>query len=155
MSSPGRLLGVDYGAVRIGLAVSDPDRKIASPLATYTRGSRTQDAQYFRDLVAQEQIVQLVVGLPIHLSGHEGQSSGQARAFGKWLGEVTGLPLLFWDERFTTVEAEDHLLSAGLTNKRRKARRDRVAAQILLQSYLDAGCPGEAEQRDLHLGEEE
>ena len=79
----------------------------------------------------------------------------QSAFFRARLGEVTGLPLLFWDERFTTVEAEDHLLSAGLTNKRRKARRDRVAAQILLQSYLDAGCPGEAEQRDLHLGEEE
>ncbi len=149
MSGPGRLLGIDYGAVRIGLAISDPDRKIASPLATYTRRSRTQDAQYFRELVAQEEISQLVLGLPIHLSGREGQSSEQARAFGKWLMEATGLPLLFWDERFTTVEAEGHLLSAGLTNKRRKARRDRVAAQILLQSYLDAGCPDEARPEGL------
>ncbi len=57
--------------------------------------------------------------------------------------DVQGLPVVFWDERFTTVEAEGHLWSAGLTNKRRKARRDRVAAQILLQSYLDAGCPAE------------
>jgi len=149
VSGPGRLLGIDYGAVRIGLAISDPDRKIASPLATYTRRSRTQDAQYFRELVAQEEISQLVLGLPIHLSGREGQSSEQARAFGKWLMEATGLPLLFWDERFTTVEAEGHLLSAGLTNKRRKARRDRVAAQILLQSYLDAGCPDEARPEGL------
>jgi putative holliday junction resolvase len=143
VSGPGRLLGIDYGAVRIGLSISDPDRKIASPLATYTRRTRTQDAQYFRELIAQEEVVQLILGLPIHLSGREGQSADQARSFGKWLREATGLPLSFWDERFTTVEAEDHLLSAGLTNKRRKARRDRVAAQILLQSYLDAGCPGE------------
>ena len=58
-----------------------------------------------------------------------------------WLGEVTGRPVAFFDERFTTVEAETHLWNAGLTHKQRKARRDRVAAQILLQAYLDAGCP--------------
>jgi putative Holliday junction resolvase len=83
------------------------------------------------------------VGLPVHLDGREGVKAGEARTFGTWLEEITGLPLVYWDERFTTVEAEGHLLAAGLTNKRRKSRRDRVAAQILLQSYLDAGCPGE------------
>ncbi|HMC88315.1 MAG TPA: Holliday junction resolvase RuvX, partial [Gemmataceae bacterium] len=88
-------------------------------------------------------------GLPVHLSGHEGQKAQEARRFGKWLGETTGLPVIFWDERFTTVEAEQALLSAGLTKKRRQARRDRVAAQILLQSYLDAGCPGEQASRPL------
>ena len=143
MNSPGRLLGVDYGNVRIGLAISDPDRKIASPLATYVRRNKDGDAQFFQQLVREEQVVVLVVGLPVHLSGQEGQSSAQARAFGKWLNAVTGLPTVLFDERFTTVEAEAHLLEAGLTSKRRKARRDRVAAQILLQSYLDAGCPSE------------
>jgi putative Holliday junction resolvase len=143
VSGPGRLLAVDYGNVRIGLAISDPDRKIASPLTTYARRSAQSDAEFFRQLTREEQIVALVVGLPVHLSGREGQSSEQARAFGKWLNDVTALPIVFFDERFTTVEAEAHLLDAGLTNKRRKARRDRVAAQILLQSYLDAGCPPE------------
>ena len=143
MSAPTCLLGVDYGSVRVGLAVSDPDRKIAFPLATYTRGGREQDAQYFRGVVAEQAVGQLIVGLPVHLHGGEGQKAAEAREFGRWLGEVTGLPVVFWDERFTTVEAEEHLLAAGLTDKRRKSRRDRVAAQILLQSYLDAGCPGE------------
>src|SRR5207237_8409976 len=91
----------------------------------------------------EEQPGALVIGLPVHLSGRESESSVRARAFGKWLNDITGLPVVFFDERFTTVEAEAHLLDAGLTNKRRKARRDRVAAQILLQSYLDAGCPSE------------
>jgi putative Holliday junction resolvase len=63
--------------------------------------------------------------------------------FGKWLGEITGVPVVFFDERLTTVEAENFLLAAGLTSKGRKSRRDRVAAQILLQTYLDAGCPDE------------
>jgi putative Holliday junction resolvase len=149
VSRPTRLLGVDYGSVRIGLALSDADSKIASPLATYTRRSVSLDADYFRQLVTQEQIDGIVVGLPIHLSGREGQLAERARSFGKWLGEVLHLPVVFWDERFTSAEAEDHLLAAGLTSKRRKARRDRVAAQILLQSYIDAGCPVEQKPQRL------
>jgi putative holliday junction resolvase len=140
---PKRLLGVDYGQVRIGLAVSDPDSKIASPLATYQRGSRDQDAAYFRGLIEQEEINRIILGLPVHSDGREGQKAAEVRAFGQWLEKATGLPVTFWDERFTTVEAEGYLWSAGLTHKARKARRDQVAAQILLQSYLDAGCPGD------------
>jgi putative Holliday junction resolvase len=141
VSAATRLLGVDYGDVRVGLAVSDPDRKIAFPLTTYERRGRDRDAEYFRALVREEQVGALVVGLPVHLSGREGEKAAAARAFGAWLGEVTGLAVAYWDERFTTVEAEAALWAAGLTQKKRKARRDRVAAQILLQAYLDAGCP--------------
>jgi putative pre-16S rRNA nuclease len=144
VTSRGRLLGVDYGSVRIGLAVTDPDRKIAFPLATYTRRTQEEDARHFRNVVDQESISQIVVGLPMHLDGREGTKAIEARAFGQWVTEVTDRPVVFWDERFTTVEAEDHLWSAGLTHKQRKARRDKLAAQILLQSYLDAGCPKES-----------
>jgi len=149
MKAKGRLLGVDYGTVRVGLAVSDPDRIIASPLATYTRRDVEADANYFRDLVRSESVVGLVVGLPVHLSGREGQKAIEARAFGKWLVEVTSLPLTYYDERFTTVQAESALWQAGLTHKRRKDRRDRVAAQMLLQAYLNAGCPSEEPPRSL------
>jgi putative Holliday junction resolvase len=143
VSTVGRLLGVDYGQARIGLALSDAERYIASPLATYSRRGAARDGAYFQALVKQEEVVEVVIGLPVHLDGREGQLAAAARAFGKWLAETTGRPVVFWDERFTTAEAEAALRSAGLTDKRRKARRDRVAAQILLQSYLDAGCPGE------------
>ncbi len=143
MSAPTRLLAIDYGRVRLGLAISDPGRKLASPLATYRRRDPDQDANYLRDLVQAEDIGRLVVGLPLHLNGREGQLAGAARAFGQWAEKVTGLPVVFWDERFTTVEAESALWSAGLTHQRRKDRRDRVAAQILLQAYLDGGCPEE------------
>ena len=149
MSRPGRLLGVDYGSVRIGLAVSNPERTIASPLATYERQGPASDASFFQKLVAQEEIAEVVVGLPVHLSGREGEKAQEARKFGQWLGQAMRLPVVFWDERFTTVEAEGHLLDAGLTRKRRRDRRDRVAAQILLQSYLDAGCPGETPSQAL------
>jgi putative Holliday junction resolvase len=144
VSAPARLLGVDYGSVRIGLAISDPERRLASPLVVYERRGRDRDAEFFRALVSTEEIGGLVVGLPVHLDGREGQKAVEARAFGAWLAEATTLPVAFWDERFSTVEAESALWQAGLTHKKRKARRDRVAAQILLQAYLDAGCPSES-----------
>ena len=140
---PKRLLGVDYGKVRVGLAVSDARRKIASPLTTYYRDGSAKDILYFRQLMEEEEVERLVVGLPVHLDGREGDKAVEARAYGKWLGDVTRLPVVFWDERFTTVEAESALWAAGLSHDKRKERRDRVAAQIMLQAYLDAGCPEE------------
>jgi putative Holliday junction resolvase len=135
------LLGVDTGTVRVGLAVSDADRKIASPLVTYRRRSREADATWFRQQVEAEAIGGFVIGLPIHFDGSEGVKAHEARAYGQWLAELTGLPVVYWDERCTSVAAESHLWEAGLTHKQRKARRDRVAAQVMLQGYLDAGCP--------------
>lgn len=144
MKARTRLLGVDHGSVRIGLAVSDAERRLASPLTVYTRRSRESDAVFFCALVEAEEIGGLVVGLPMHCDGREGQQAQASRVFGAWLAEATGLPLHFWDERFSTVEAESALWQAGLTHKKRKRRRDCVAAQILLQEYLDAGCPDES-----------
>lgn len=144
MSEPTRVLGVDFGTVRIGLAISDAERRLASPLAVYERQGRDRDAVYFRALLEKEDVGVLVIGLPVHCDGREGQKAIEARSFGAWLAEATGLPVRFWDERFSTVEAESALWQAGLTHKKRKARRDRVAAQILLQAYLDAGCPDES-----------
>ena len=141
MKTRTRLLGVDYGTVRVGLAVCDTDRIIASPLDTYQRQDEERDRKYFQHLVEEEEIAAIVLGLPIHLSGNEGQKAREARQFGAWLAEITKLPVTFWDERFTSHEAEQHLLMAGLTKKKRKHRLDRVAAQIMLQSYLEAGCP--------------
>jgi len=143
------LLGVDFGTVRVGLAISDPNRKFAFPLATLERRGKEKDAAAFRALVAKEAIGEIVVGLPLHLDGREGVKAVEARAFGAELTQATGLSVVFWDERFSTVEAESHLWNAGLTHKKRKDRRDRVAAQVMLQSYLDAGCPGNVQSRPL------
>ena len=136
-----RLLGVDFGSVRVGLAVSDPDRRFAFPLQTRTREGRERDAAFFRALVEREEVGGFVVGLPVHNDGSESAKSVEARRYGTWLAEVTGLPVTYHDERFTTVLAESALWDAGLTHKRRKERRDKVAAQMLLQAYLDGGCP--------------
>jgi putative holliday junction resolvase len=136
-----RILGVDPGKVRIGLAATDAERRLASPLTIYARKNDEQDEKFFKQIVAEEEIGLLLIGLPMHTTGREGVQAEAARALGAKLQSWTGLPVLYWDERFTTRFAESELWSAGLTHKRRKERRDKVAAQLLLQSYLDAGCP--------------
>lgn len=134
----GRLLGLDFGTKRVGLAVSNAEQTIASPLETYVRRDDRQDAEYLKTVVEEYTVVALVVGLPVHMSGDEGAKAAEARQFGNWVGEVTGRPVRFWDERLTTAHADEHLLVAELTKKQRQARRDKLAAQIMLQSYLDA-----------------
>ncbi|MCL2305911.1 MAG: Holliday junction resolvase RuvX [Planctomycetaceae bacterium] len=135
----GRVAGIDYGTVRIGIAMSDPDRILSSPYETYPRKSEKADAEYFQRLVREEQVVQFVVGLPVHLSGEASEKSKEAMAFADWLKRQTGVPVDFVDERFTSVEAERYLRGAKLTNKKRKDRRDKIAAQILLATYLESG----------------
>lgn len=124
--------------MRIGIAITDPAHTIASPLCTYRRRGTEADADYFRQLVQEHQIKRFVVGLPIHLDGQESRLSSEARRFGKWLAEVTRVSVEYFDERFTTVEAEQLLIDAKLTSKRRKQRRDKLAAQILLSAYLES-----------------
>ena len=136
-AAPGRAAGIDYGHVRIGIAISDPERKIVSPLENYTRRGPEPDAQRFRRLVAEEGVVLFVVGLPLHMDGRESAKSAEARQFGQWLGAVTGVPIEFYDERLTSREAEQLLLDANLTRKRRKKRLDMLAAQIILSAYLE------------------
>jgi len=140
---PGRVAGIDYGSVRIGIALSDPRRTIASPYENYTRRGEEQDARRFRELVAEERVTLLVVGLPVHLDGGESEQSTAARQFGQWLAEVTGVRVEFFDERFSTVQAEQCLLAADMTSKRRKKRRDMLAAQIMLAAYLQSHGRGQ------------
>ncbi len=147
------MLGFDYGTVRIGLAVSDPDRIIASPLETYTRKGEAADAAYFAKVIQQYQPAALVVGLPLHSDGRESDSSREARAFGRALEEASGLAVVFWDERFTTARADEAMLQAKLNPRERRERRDRVAAQMILQGYLDAGCPAAGTESTPEPGE--
>lgn len=134
----GRVAGVDFGTVRIGIAISDPSRTWSSPLEIRTRSGQEADARYFRRLVEENRITLFVVGLPVYLDGNESEKSIQAREFALWLTETTGVPHELFDERFTSVEAENFLLAANLTKKRRKKRIDKVAAQILLAAYLES-----------------
>jgi putative Holliday junction resolvase len=133
------LAGIDYGTVRIGIAVTDPEQRLASPLENYNRRTPDLDADFFRRLAAEERICRIIVGLPVHLDGRESDKSLEARQFGQWLGEITGLPVEFFDERFTSSEAEQYLAQAKMSKKQRKARLDMLSAQIMLSAYLESG----------------
>ena len=143
----GKIAGIDYGTVRIGIAISDADRVLASPYETYIRKSldqntREKDARYFKQLVSEERITRFVLGLPLHLSGDLSEKAKEVLQFGRWLNTTTGIEVDYMDERYTSVEAEHLLREAGLTDKKRKERRDKLAAQILLSAYLESGCKG-------------
>jgi putative Holliday junction resolvase len=137
----GRILGIDFGTRRVGAALSDPRRLIATPLEVYERSGPARDSLHYQALVREHEVDRIVVGLPLHTIGRAGTSATLARSFGQWLAASTGVNVVYSDERYTTSDAEDTLLAAGLKRQRRKHLRDMLAAQIMLQAYLDAGCP--------------
>lgn len=153
--SEGQLLGVDYGTVRVGIAISTREQNIASPLEIYNRCNERLDAIYFKELTDEYRIKGLVVGLPMHINGEEGETARHAREYGAWLVEVTGLPILFWDERFTSSVAEDYLIDADMTRKKRKKRIDMIAAQIMLQACLETRAKrAQLREEEIHDGEQ-
>ncbi len=140
-----RILGVDYGQRRVGLAVSDPTGTIAQPLPTLTRrAGKRPPVQAIADLAREWQVEALVVGLPLTLAGDESDWTRETRAFGQKLAERTGLPLHFVDERMTSVRAERAVRSLGLRRSERedKARVDAAAAVLILQAFLDRTAHG-------------
>ena len=138
-----RIAGIDFGTVRIGIALADLQVGIAGPYETYARKNEKLDAQYFSELAKHQRLAKFVVGLPVHLSGTESQKSSEARAFGAWLEKLTGLPVEYFDERYTSAEAATLLGEAQLTKKKRQALLDQLAAQIMLTAYLEAGAKGQ------------
>ncbi|MEL7499113.1 MAG: Holliday junction resolvase RuvX [Planctomycetota bacterium] len=138
LPTQGRIGGIDFGTVRIGVAVSDPGQSIASPLEVYQRRNDQLDAKYFVELVAAERIVGWVVGLPVHMSGEASQKSEEATQFGRWLAEKTERPVTWFDERLTTAMAREILNQSSLSPKKKKAQLDKLAAQILLSAYLES-----------------
>ena len=135
-----RLLGLDLGEKTIGLAVSDRDLKVASPLETLRRAKFKRDAASLAEICAERGIGGLVLGLPVNMDGSEGPRCQSVRQFARNLAEVAGLalPVAFWDERLSTVEAKHRLADAGRRGPKAKARRDAAAAAIILQGYLDS-----------------
>lgn len=142
----GVLAGVDYGTVRVGIALCDDRQTMAFPHVTLPAKSKDELKRQIERLIRQQRIVGFVVGLPVFSSGDESPKSREARAWGKWLFDWSALPVRFFDERYTTAQADEYLAFAGLTKKRRTERRDQLAAQILLTAYL------ESESRDLAPG---
>ena len=132
----GRIMSLDYGEVRIGIAMSDLLQTIASPFETYRRKGHDQDITYLSNLARENEVVKIVIGLPLNMDGTEGERAEKTREFGEKLKEKTGVDIVFVDERLSSVEAEEMLIQSGMRREKRKEVIDKVAAAIILESYL-------------------
>jgi putative holliday junction resolvase len=137
----GRVLALDLGKRRIGLALSDELGLTAQGLPTLERTKIREDLARLSELASEKNVSLLLIGNPMHMSGREGRQAEHARDFGARLQTATGLPVQFWDERLTTVEAQRVLRESGVSIEKRARAVDRLAAVILLESYLDSRHP--------------
>lgn len=137
---PIRFAGIDYGTARIGLSVSDPDGTLASPLSAISakRTTLPQQIEAICNALEEYDVTEWVVGLPLNVDGTEGPQAKLTRKFADELAKQTGQPVHCWDERLSTQQADVYMAGSGLTYKKKKSRRDALAAQIILQSFLDA-----------------
>jgi len=147
-----RILALDHGTKRIGIALSDELGWTAQPLETYERRTLDRDIAHIQDLVRTHEVGQVLLGLPLRLNGEEGPAVQAVRDFIEQLAVALPVPIITWDERMTTKAAEELLIAADMSRRKRKGVVDRVAAAILLQSYLQAqasppavGQPGSTE----------
>ncbi|NLA42137.1 MAG: Holliday junction resolvase RuvX [Smithella sp.] len=134
-----RILGVDYGEKRIGLAVSDELGLTAQGIPTLIRKTKKNDLEIFRQWIRHYSVQKIVVGYPLHIDGSEGIQCEKVSRFARWLAETFLLPVMKWPETLTTKEAEDILRTSGVHWRKRKEKVDQLAACLILQSYLDAG----------------
>jgi putative Holliday junction resolvase len=133
----GVLIGLDLGTKTIGVAASDPDRKLAAAVETIARKNFTIDARRVLALAAERSAVGFVLGLPINMDGSEGPRAQSTRAFARNLSKLTELPIGLWDERLSTVAVERELIAADVSRKKRAAVIDQHAAAFILQGALD------------------
>jgi putative Holliday junction resolvase len=137
-----RVMGLDYGERRIGVALSDPLGLTAQPLLTLERRSLDADLGDLASLMKTHEVRRVVIGLPLSMKGERGERARAAEGFGRRLARATGVPVEAWDERLTSVQAERALLEGDLSRKRRRQVIDRAAAVLILQSWLDAHAAG-------------
>src|SRR4029077_11016353 len=133
----GALIGLDLGTKTIGVAVSDPDRRLAAGVTTITRKAFKADAETLSALAAEPRIAGLVLGLPINMDGSEGPRAQSTRAFARNLAKLTEMPIGLWDERLSTAAVERGLIEADMSRARRAEVIDQHAAAFILQGALD------------------
>ena len=136
MAEPGRVLGLDLGDARIGVAISDPARRLAVPFGTVHTGA-PDDVKAIAELVREHRVSLVVVGHPLLLSGGAGERAHLAERFAEALGSFLGIPVVLQDERLSTAEADRALKAAGAGGRRRRQAVDRSAATVILQAWLD------------------
>ena len=133
----GALIGLDLGTKTIGVASSDPDRRLAAAVATIARKNFSADAAQLLALAAERQATGFVLGLPVNLDGREGRRAQSTRAFARNMARLTALPIALWDERLSTAAVERELIAADVTRARRAKVIDQHAAAFILQGALD------------------
>jgi putative holliday junction resolvase len=133
----GALIGLDLGTKTIGVAASDPDRRLAAPIETIARKRFSDDAAHLLKLAGERRAVGYVLGLPINMDGSEGPRAQATRAFARNLAKLTELPIALWDERLSTAAVERALIEADVSRSKRKAVIDQHAAAYILQGALD------------------
>jgi putative Holliday junction resolvase len=142
-SSGGRVLGVDVGTVRVGVALSDATGTLASPLETLRRAKNSSDLDRLAALVAEHEVTEVVVGEPVHLSGASGASAEDAANYAQELADrIPDVPVILIDERLSTVTAASHLREGGIDSRKQRAVIDQAAAVVILQQFLDSRRPG-------------
>ena len=132
-----KIISLDIGTVRIGIATSDIMEIIASAYEVYRRKNLDSDVKYIAQLVSNLGAGEIVIGLPLKLDGTEGQSVEMAKNFGEELSKLTSVPIVYQDERLSTVSAERILIESGMRREKRKDKIDSIAATFILQTYLD------------------
>ena len=136
----GRIMGIDYGKVRIGIALTEKLKTIASPYEVYKSVSLQKDVEYFVKLVKEKEVEKIVLGLPLNMDGSEGERAKRTRIFGEMLEKACSVPVVYQDERLSSVEAENYLLDGDVRRDKRKNLIDKVAATIILEDYLRTIC---------------
>ena len=135
----GRILGVDFGTVRIGLALSDPSKILASPLTTLQAKKKGEaTAQMLLDAIANRDVELIVLGLPLLLSGKDSETTSMVRKFADLLGTLTDIPIILWDERLTSKQVERTLIDGNMRREKRATLMDTLCASLILQGYLDS-----------------
>lgn len=133
----GKLLGLDVGTKTIGLALSDRTRMLATPMKTLVKSKVLINVEELQGVIHAEDVVGLVIGLPLNMNGTEGPRCDSVRDFAKNIGAHIDLPICFWDERLSTVAATDMMIEADLSRKKQKLLVDKIAASLILQPALD------------------
>ena len=140
LRKPGlRLIALDVSDSTIGVAIADPDQRVASPLATIARKKFRDDAARLASLIGERKIGGLIIGLPVNMDGSEGPRCQSVRAFAANLVKLIDLPISFWDERMSTQAIERAMIAADVTRARRARAIDQAAAAYILQGFLDRG----------------
>jgi putative Holliday junction resolvase len=136
-----RTLGIDYGDVHVGLALSDPLKLTAQPIGQYRLRGGAENEAYFRDLIRRQNVGEIVIGFPLRMNGSSGARAEKTRDFAAWLEKATGLPVVLWDERLTTQQAIGIMHEQKIRTRIKRNVEHQISAALILQAYLDSRRP--------------